>query len=438
MWEERIRRWWMNNSGQSREDAEMEYLRLAQDLEMYGIQYYPICNSKETDLNLGVSAQGIGIYKGTNRITPRPFFSWSEIKNISFKNKVFSMKTLDKSTITFRAKDMSINMSILDLCIGTHNLYLRRRQPDLLEVQQMKAQAKEQRIRRMQEQNRLTREREQRIQAETERDRYKNEVSVITEKLNSVQEAMRKTEETAQLLAEKARVSEEEALVLSKRASEAEAECQRIKMSHMKAEETKLSLEKKARDAELMAHRLVEESERRNQEVHMYRSQLLASDPSWQNNWFSSYGYPSVHRYLSHHHLFPSSNRGDVDYGYDDEPPMAPFNPSLQRSTKFMSQSALNGPPPDPSINQFVPSDLNSLQAEIEQSRAEYKEKTKNLKEKLNEFRAELESLKVEERQSEHDRIHAANMNAGIDKFSTLRKSQAGTPKSRVQVFDGL
>ncbi|KIH61765.1 hypothetical protein ANCDUO_07958, partial [Ancylostoma duodenale] len=26
-----------------REDAEMEYLRVAQDLEMYGILYYPIC-----------------------------------------------------------------------------------------------------------------------------------------------------------------------------------------------------------------------------------------------------------------------------------------------------------------------------------------------------------------------------------------------------------
>lgn len=59
------------------------------------------------------------------------------------------MRTVDKSTISFRARDMSINVSILDLCVGTHNLYLRRRQPDLLEVQQMKAQAKEQRLRRM-------------------------------------------------------------------------------------------------------------------------------------------------------------------------------------------------------------------------------------------------------------------------------------------------
>ncbi|EJW88302.1 hypothetical protein WUBG_00789 [Wuchereria bancrofti] len=236
MWEERIKRWWINNSGQSREDAEMEYLRVAQDLEMYGIQYYPICNNKETDLTLGVSAQGIGIYKESNRITPRPFFSWSEIKNISFKNKVFNMRTMDKSTITFRAKDISINMSILDLCVGTHNLYLRRRQPDLLEVQQMKAQAKEQRIRRIQEQNRLSREREQRIQAEAERDRHKNEIAAINEQLRNMKEAMKKTEENAHLMAEKARVSEEEALVLSKRASEAEAECQRMKLSQIKVE----------------------------------------------------------------------------------------------------------------------------------------------------------------------------------------------------------
>lgn len=51
----------------------------------------------------------------------------------------------DNSKIKFRAQNCSINASILDLCIGTHNLYLRRRQPDLLEIQQMKIQAREQR-----------------------------------------------------------------------------------------------------------------------------------------------------------------------------------------------------------------------------------------------------------------------------------------------------
>lgn len=53
---------------------------------------------------------------------------------------------------------------------------------------------------------------------------------------------MKKTEETAQLLAEKARMSEEEALILSKRASEAEAECQRMKITQVQVRLFSLSL----------------------------------------------------------------------------------------------------------------------------------------------------------------------------------------------------
>ena len=42
MWEEKIRNWWANNGGMSREDAEEEFLCVAEELDMYGIQYYPI------------------------------------------------------------------------------------------------------------------------------------------------------------------------------------------------------------------------------------------------------------------------------------------------------------------------------------------------------------------------------------------------------------
>lgn len=55
-------------------------------------------------------------------------------------------------------------------------------------------------------------------------------------------------------------------------------------------------------------------------------------------------------------------------------------------------------------------------------SRADYNEKKKSLQEKMTEFRNEIESLKVVDRQSEHDRIHATNLQMGIDKYSTLRK----------------
>lgn len=64
-------------------------------------------------------------------------------------------------------------------------------------------------------------------------------------------------------MAEKARISEEEALVLAKRASEAEAEIQRIRISALRTEEEKVVMERKAREAELIAARMVEESESR-------------------------------------------------------------------------------------------------------------------------------------------------------------------------------
>ena len=45
----------------------MEYLKIAQDLEMYGVTYYEIRNKKKTDLCLGVDALGLNIYDRDNK-----------------------------------------------------------------------------------------------------------------------------------------------------------------------------------------------------------------------------------------------------------------------------------------------------------------------------------------------------------------------------------
>lgn len=42
MWEERIKVWYADHRGMSRDEAEMEYLKIAQDLDMYGVNYFPI------------------------------------------------------------------------------------------------------------------------------------------------------------------------------------------------------------------------------------------------------------------------------------------------------------------------------------------------------------------------------------------------------------
>ena len=46
-----------------REEAMMEYLKIAQDLEMYGVNYFEIKNKKGTELFLGVDALGLNIYE---------------------------------------------------------------------------------------------------------------------------------------------------------------------------------------------------------------------------------------------------------------------------------------------------------------------------------------------------------------------------------------
>lgn len=46
----------------TREEAMTEYLKIAQDLEMYGINYFDIKNKKGTELWLGVDSLGINVY----------------------------------------------------------------------------------------------------------------------------------------------------------------------------------------------------------------------------------------------------------------------------------------------------------------------------------------------------------------------------------------
>lgn len=66
-WEERIVNWYSEHKGMMREEAMMEYLKIAQDLEMYGVNYFDIKNKKGTELYLGVDALGLNIYERDDR-----------------------------------------------------------------------------------------------------------------------------------------------------------------------------------------------------------------------------------------------------------------------------------------------------------------------------------------------------------------------------------
>ena len=49
----------------------LEYLKIAQDLEMYGVNYFDIRNKKGTELYLGVDALGLNIYDKQDKYVRR-------------------------------------------------------------------------------------------------------------------------------------------------------------------------------------------------------------------------------------------------------------------------------------------------------------------------------------------------------------------------------
>jgi hypothetical protein len=50
-----------------RDTGMLEYMKVAQDLEMFGINYFTIRNKKGTELLLGVDSLGLNVYEKSNK-----------------------------------------------------------------------------------------------------------------------------------------------------------------------------------------------------------------------------------------------------------------------------------------------------------------------------------------------------------------------------------
>ncbi|CAG2100798.1 unnamed protein product [Medioppia subpectinata] len=504
MWEERIKIWYADHRGMTRDEAEMEYLKIAQDLDMYGINYFPISNKKESELWLGVAALGLSIYEKNNKLSPKIFFPWSEIRNISYDDKKFTIKPVDRAhspNFMFYSSKTRMNKLILDLCIGNHDLFMRRRKPDSMELQQMKAQAREEKARRQKERQKLSHEKRLREEAERERGELEQRLLQYQDEAHGAQEALRRSEETADLLAEKARVAEEEAMLLSQKAAEAEAEIQRIKISAIKTEEEKVFMERKAAEAELLASTMVEESERRGKEAEQLRNELLRAKVSERhakeklmdvlrgptspkspkqmngtnimigshygesaiingmnamdshddvNNYFVD-GLPTngmnVLRDLSELRL----NDANDHLAYRSANGSSPYHSAYNTSSITVTTSSTSMPASSSTARThglslmsstvcdlLSDSDVEKLALEIEKERIEYLEKSRHLQEQLRDLKSEIQVLKVEDKLTPLDRFHEEAVNKGETKYSTLRRTRSGTTKARVAFFEEL
>ncbi|CAF5056508.1 unnamed protein product [Rotaria magnacalcarata] len=251
----------------------LEYLKVAQDLEMFGVSYFEIQNKTGTVLLLGVDAIGINIYDTRDKLIPKVGFPWSEIRNVSFKEKKFVIKPADMQSpdFIFISTRIRANRQILSLCMGNHELYARRRRPDTKEITQLKAQAAAEKSARNQERARVRVDTERRKQAEQERE--------------SLQEKIDGLERSTQLIRQEkpSRRSSE-----SSTTGSIEEQNQRAKESddkRRKAENAQLRLQRERKEADREYRRTVErtryeEAEREKAVCLIYLSNFIMKQES--------------------------------------------------------------------------------------------------------------------------------------------------------------
>ncbi|XP_069387205.1 moesin-like isoform X3 [Paralichthys olivaceus] len=388
-WEERIQVWHQEHKRMLREDAMVEYLKIAQDLEMYGVNYFSIKNKKGSELWLGVDALGLNIYDKKDKMTPKIGFPWSEIRNISFNDKKFVIKPIDKKSpdFVFYVPRLRINKRILALCMGNHDLYMRRRKPDTIEVQQMKAQAREEKNKRQMERALLESEKKKRENAEKETEKIARETMELMERLKQIEEQTKRAQDE---LEEQTR----RALELEKERTIAQEEAERLDKDRRAAVEAKAALlyhsETQIKNQESLATELAELTSKISQ-LEDAKKKKDEEAMRWQNR-------DSVHPHMHEHDETDES--------------------SAEASAELTSPGMVRD--------------------RSEEERVTEAQKNLRLQKNLKFLSTELAGAVDESKKTPNDLIHAENVKAGRDKYKTLRQIRQGNTKQRIDEFESM
>ncbi|KAL3971352.1 polyadenylate-binding protein [Sarotherodon galilaeus] len=394
-WEERIQVWHEEHKGMMREESMMEYLKIAQDLEMYGVNYFNIKNKKGTELWLGVDALGLNIYEQNDKMTPKIGFPWSEIRNISFNDKKFVIKPIDKKApdFVFYAPRLRINKRILALCMGNHELYMRRRKPDTIEVQQMKAQAREEKNLKKMERAVLENEKKKRELAEKEKEKIEKEKEELMERLKRIEEQTRKAQQELEEQTQRALELEQE----RKRAQE---EAERLESDLKSAEDAKMALLQQS------------ENQMKNQEHLATELADLTSKIS----------------------LLEDAKKKKEEEALEWQQKATTVQEDLEKTKEELKNKVMVPQEPLNAENEHDENDESSAEASAElTAAATYKdrseeermteaEKNERLQKHLLALSSELANARDESKKTANDIIHADNMRAGRDKYKTLRQ----------------
>lgn len=404
-WEQSITTWWNEHRGMLREDAMMEYLKIAQDLEMYGVNYFEIRNKKGTELWLGVDALGLNIYEKDDKLTPKIGFPWSEIRNISFNDRKFIIKPIDKKApdFVFFAPRVRINKRILALCMGNHELYMRRRKPDTIDVQQMKAQAREEKQAKQQQREKLQLEIAAREKAEKKQQEYEEKIKSMQDDLEKRQQDLQEAKDMIRRLEEQLKQLQAAKEELEQRQNELQAMMERLEESkNMEAaERAKLEEEIQAKQEEVS--RIQQEVESKDMETRRLQDEV---ENARKKQVEADALLLAATTTPQHHHV----EENEQDEGDDDLP---------------------NG-----DVSKELVTDDNIVDP-VEERRT-LAERNERLHDQLKMLKQDLAQSRDETKETAMDKIHRENVRQGRDKYKTLREIRKGNTKRRVDQFENM
>ncbi|XP_077366326.1 ezrin b isoform X2 [Festucalex cinctus] len=479
-WEERIQVWHEEHRGMLKEDAMLEYLKIAQDLEMYGVNYFDIKNKKGTLLWLGVDALGLNIYEKDDKLTPKIGFPWSEIKNVSFNDKKFTIKSIDKKSpdFVFYSPRLRLNKRILQLCMGNHELYMNRRKPDSIEVQQMKMQAREEKMHRQKEKAQLEKEKKKREAIEREKEDIMVRLSQYQEKTKKAEQDLQEQMQRATVLDQERRRAEEEAArleaerqaaLLAKEALARHSENQKISQEQLAAELkehtsriTQLEEARKRKENEvdswqLRAKEAQDDLIKTKQELDKVR---MAPPPMLPMQ--MAMLTPMQMQMLT---PTPLQMPGQTPMQMPSQALLqTPTQTATQMPTPMELQMArqmarqremerLPTPPPPPPLYNFDghsdddesvsmhSADLQSVDNHDyrhEEERVPETNKNDRLKKQLKALTDELAHSRDDSKNTQNDLLHSENIRAGRDKYKTLKQIRQGNTKQRIDEFEAL
>uniref|UniRef100_A0A665TZW6 Radixin-like n=1 Tax=Echeneis naucrates TaxID=173247 RepID=A0A665TZW6_ECHNA len=414
-WEDRIQTWHEEHRGMLREDSMMEYLKIAQDLEMYGVNYFEIKNKKGTQLWLGVDALGLNIYEHEDKLTPKIGFPWSEIRNISFNDKKFVIKPIDKKApdFVFYAPRLRINKRILALCMGNHELYMRRRKPDTIEVQQMKAQAREEKHHKQMERAQLENEKKKRELAEKEKERIEREKEELMERLRQIEEQTMRAQKELEEQTRKAMELDQE----RKRARE---EAEKLERERQMAEEAKAELAKQAADQQKNQEQLAAELAEFTAKIALLEDAKRKKEDEateWQHKALSAQEdlEKTKEELKNAMTVVPAPPGGHAESEHDEQD---------ENHAEASAELSNEG------VSQF---DLRSEEERITEA-----QKNERVKQQLQTLSSELAQARDETKKTQNDVLHAENVKAGRDKYKTLRQIRQGNTKQRIDEFESI